>query len=40
MTPYENMMQIAYYLLGFGAVMVVLVYWNYFKFYYKKDNNS
>lgn len=38
MTPYENMMQFLYYLAGFAVVMVILVYWNYFKYYYKKDN--
>lgn len=37
MTPYENMMQIAYYMAAFMAVMVGLVYWNYFKYYYKKE---
>lgn len=40
MTPYENMMQLAYYMLAFMAVMVVLAYWNYVKYYKDKTHES
>ena len=40
MTPYENMMQIAFYMAAFLSVLTALAWWNYFKYYYKKEDNK
>lgn len=37
MTPYENMMQIAYYLAAFIGVFTILAWLNYYKYYCNKE---